>query len=106
MSDMSILHPQATRARGRSSGRFVGRDDVITNTSPHDPPQRVHSCWMSAGMVEHHHGSVLDVMKPPLDGDKPVFSKLGPDRPVISMSWNCCVVGNDLIHAKMSGRII
>ena len=49
----------------------VGSDDVLPDAARHDPPQPVHSVRVGAGVVEHHHGPVLDVMKPPLDGDKP-----------------------------------
>ena len=44
----------------------MGRDDVFPDTASDQPPECLDSVWVCAGMVEHHHGSVLDIVKPPL----------------------------------------
>ena len=44
---------------------------MFTNTSLDDPSQFVQGGGMGAGVVEHHHRPVLDVVQPALDGNKP-----------------------------------
>ena len=52
------------------------RNDVFGDAALHQSPQFVDCGLVGAGVVEHHHSPVLDVVKPTLAGQKPLKTKL------------------------------
>ena len=67
-------HPAAPRHQGHGSVLWevgVGSDHVLPDTSCDQPPQLVDQDRVSAGVVQHHHCSVLNVVEPPLNRYKP-----------------------------------
>ena len=56
-------------------------------------------------MVEHHHGPVLDIVKPPLGRQEPVLTELGPDGPVVAVGGDGVGVGDGRVHTEMLWQV-
>ena len=79
----------------------VGGDDVFPDAARDEPPERLHCVRVSAGMVEHHHGAVLDVVQPPLCRHELVLPELGPDGSVVAVGGEVVRVGDGGVHTEM-----
>lgn len=106
--DMVHQHPTAPCHQGQGFVLWqvgVGCDDVLPDAACHDPPELVHQGGVGAGVVEHHHRPVLNIVQPSLDRNKLVLSKLSPHGSMVSKGWNWIIVGQRLIHAEVLGVV-
>ena len=97
-------HPAAPGHQGEGSvlGQVgAGTDDVFPDAASDQPPECLDSVWVGAGMVEQHHGPVLDIVKPPLCRHELVLSELGPDWSVVAVGGDGVGVGDGRVHTEM-----
>ena len=79
---------------------------MLPDAARHEPPEGVDGVRVCAGVVEHHHRAVLDVVQPPLGRDEFVLTKLGPDRPVVAVCGHRVVIRDLGVHTEVLRQVV